>query len=112
MGRESPREAVDGDLWTVDVLMVSINHSWKTEPATYGTTFSLSDVRPPPLTVSHFAQRNFSHKKFLYFDSVTKRKIEPKLKSDLPDGRMSLNNNFFIRDSPPQCKSDKCFRAF
>lgn len=53
MGRESPREAVDGDLWTVDVLMVSINHSWKTEPATYGTTFSLSDVRPPPLTVSH-----------------------------------------------------------
>lgn len=61
-GRESPCEAADGDLSTADVVMVSINHRWKTEPASPSTTFSLYDVRPPHLTRSDFAQHNFSHK--------------------------------------------------
>lgn len=46
-GHESPCEAADGDVSTADVLMVSINHSWKTESASSSTTFSLADVRPP-----------------------------------------------------------------
>lgn len=47
---------------TAGVLMIGLNPSWKTEPASYSTTFSLYDVRSPHLAMSDLSQ-HLSHKK-------------------------------------------------
>lgn len=51
------------NLQTTDVLMVSINHSWKTEPASYRITFSLYDVSSPQLAMSDFTQHTLVTRK-------------------------------------------------
>lgn len=43
--------------------MVSINHSWKTEPASSSTTLSLYDVRSPHLAMSNFTQHTLVGRK-------------------------------------------------